>query len=652
MHNLGISAPMDATTPPTALDRTDTAPLQPGWWLLCLLLLALGLLPFWLPLPEPQGGQIVTQAMHRPPGATTAHPVTLPHRWYGFVDIRGVVGEYEVAFDLPSAPPAEPLYLYTPLLSQNVSVWLQDNELFNTETRSQQLGLSSGITMMRQLPSSQLQAGRNVVLLRLKTRGVMPGYLSQVHIGTLQQMATPYRARVFVFEHLRLMALACQLLLMTAVLVIWLYRPREPFFGWMAALLAISVLGYSGQFADFYPPLATALPWLYILGTASSFMPLMLLLIINGTPIPRWLRLMPVLVPGIPLLLAASGVAPPQVLAVWVSAPLNIAGMLSALAAACWIALVRRRSEAYLMLIPLLMSVGAVVHDLLSVAGVVSDPIQILIYYRPLELLGLTIILMRRFGQSLHHLDRANLHLREQLEQREAKLSQLYAEEKRQAARQVRSEERRRLTVDLHDGLSGHLASIIALAEREHADSIEHTAREALDDLRVVIHSLNVGDRELGLALATYRDRLASQLKRVGIALDWSHLRLPDISSVTPTHALNVLRILQEAITNARKHGPATRITVRGEAGADGTALLSVENDGAAFPGNDGGIDVGAGLANMRRRAAQLGGSLAIEALMSGTRVILTLPTRLPEPPGGADEWQEKWQMNDQLPIK
>jgi len=629
---------MNAITLPAPLDRTDFAPRQPGWWLLSLLMLALGLLPFWLSLPEPKGTLVITEAAHHPPemlqsGAREAGTVALPHRWYGFVDIQGVVGSYEVSFELPAGLPDEPLYVYIPLLSQNVSVWLQDHELFNTERRSQQLGLSSGITMLAQLPTSQLRAGTNVLQLRLKTRGVMPGYLSEVHIGTLGQMATPYRARVFVFEHLRLMALACQLLLTTAALVIWMYRPRELFFGLLASLLAISLLGYSGQFADFYPPLATALPWTYILGTASSFMPLMLLLLINGTHVPRWLRYMPFVVPGVPMLLAAIGVAPPQVLAVWVSAPLNILGMLSALAAACWITLVRRKSEAYLMLIPLLMSVGAVMHDLLSVAGVVRDPIQMLIYYRPLELLGLTIILMRRFGQSLRHLDRANVHLREQLEQREAKLSQLYAEEQRRSARQVRSEERRRLTVDLHDGLSGHLASIIALAEREQTRAIEDTAREALDDLRVVIHSLNVGDSELGVALATYRDRLASQLKRVGIALDWSHVRMPDISNVTPTHALNVLRILQEAITNARKHGPATLIRVRGQADPTGAALLSVENDGVSFNSADkaDGVNTGAGLANMRWRAAQLGGSLRVEPLATGTRVVLTLPTRLPD---------------------
>jgi signal transduction histidine kinase len=197
--------------------------------------------------------------------------------------------------------------------------------------------------------------------------------------------------------------------------------------------------------------------------------------------------------------------------------------------------------------------------------------------------------------------------------------------------------------LDLHDGLSGHLASIIALAEREHASSIEQTAREALDDLRVVIHSLDVGDTELTTPLAAYRERLDRQFKRLNIELDWSTAALPEISGVTPTHAIHVLRILQEAITNARKHGPATRIVVRGEAVgvAQGQfARITIENDGQAFNAQKASGQAGRGLASMQQRAAALGAVLRIEslagneegqatAIMTGTRITLDLPLKL-----------------------
>src|SRR5690606_8109803 len=113
-----------------------------------------------------------------------------------------------------------------------------------------------------------------------------------------------------------------------------------------------------------------------------------------------------------------------------------------------------------------------------------------------------------------------------------------------------------------------HLASIIAMAERDRTTDIERTAREALDDLRLVIHSLDIGDRELMAALSGLRERLEPRLKRQGVLLEWSMARLPEISGVTPEYALNTLRIVQEAVTNALRHGPATRIAVRGDTGS------------------------------------------------------------------------------------
>src|SRR5690606_25669604 len=111
--------------------------------------------------------------------------------------------------------------------------------------------------------------------------------------------------------------------------------------------------------------------------------------------------------------------------------------------------------------------------------------------------------------------------------------------------------------------------------------------------------------------------------KRQGVLLEWSMARLPEISGVTPEYALNTLRIVQEAVTNALRHGPATRIAVRGDTGSHGEALITAANDGAPYAPGSGG---GAGLQNMSRRAVFLKGALQIEALPAGTRVTLILP--------------------------
>jgi signal transduction histidine kinase len=306
-----------------------------------------------------------------------------------------------------------------------------------------------------------------------------------------------------------------------------------------------------------------------------------------------------------------------------------LGGPLIALVISAWGALVKRVKEAWLLLLPLCFLALATLHDAALVAGALDGPVVFSLYYRELLIIAIAVILMRRLGLSLMRLDDANTHLKRRLAEREIELHRLHEGERSEAARRVRSEERQRLTEDLHDGLSGHLASIIAQAEREQSPGIEHTAREALDDLRVVIHSMDIGDRELVVALSGLRERLESQLRRQGVTLEWSMMRLPEISGVTPTHALNVLRIVQETVTNAVRHGPATRVEVTGSAAAHGEALIVIDNDGIPYEGEGRGGRGGAGERNMRRRTDFLGGTLQIEALAGGTRVTLTLPSRL-----------------------
>jgi signal transduction histidine kinase len=131
----------------------------------------------------------------------------------------------------------------------------------------------------------------------------------------------------------------------------------------------------------------------------------------------------------------------------------------------------------------------------------------------------------------------------------------------------------------------------------------------------------------LPLALANFRERLIPQLQRIGVVLDWSTANLPEVSGVTPGNALSILRILQEAITNALKHGPAHKIAVRGQAAADDMVAISIENDGCPFVAGKAGF----GLDNMRRRAHELRGDIRIEPLEQGTRLTLLLPLCLPD---------------------
>jgi len=148
-------------------------------------------------------------------------------------------------------------------------------------------------------------------------------------------------------------------------------------------------------------------------------------------------------------------------------------------------------------------------------------------------------------------------------------------------------------------------------------------------------------DGDLMLALGTWRERTAAQLRSHGLLLEWRVLTpqgMPVHPELRPWHVIQILRLLDEAVTNAVKHAGASRVTVSIETvgdGADQRGRITVDDDGRGFDGDRQPSDVGAvkagrGLVNMRRRAAWCGAELGIDTGPGGTSIRLDLPRRFP----------------------
>ena len=96
---------------------------------------------------------------------------------------------------------------------------------------------------------------------------------------------------------------------------------------------------------------------------------------------------------------------------------------------------------------------------------------------------------------------------------------------------------------------------------------------------------------------------------------------------LTPTQRASVLRIVQEALQNVRKHAAASRVAI----GLEGDALV-IEDNGRGFDlmRLASGATRNFGLQFMRERAELLGGQLQIESRQGeGTRILLRLPGRI-----------------------
>jgi signal transduction histidine kinase len=202
--------------------------------------------------------------------------------------------------------------------------------------------------------------------------------------------------------------------------------------------------------------------------------------------------------------------------------------------------------------------------------------------------------------------------------------------ERQRATGDARAAERARIAREVHDAISQHLFGLRMIAagmvradpENQQAEAIERISEEALRDMQALLTELRPASLDgAGLApalqeiCAVYRDRL-------GVTVDTS---LDDVTVPAPVeHAL--LRITQEACTNAVRHGNARRLAVS-MTRQDGHVELAVRDTGTGF--DTAAQHAGSGLTHIRDRVAELGGTVDIDSA-PGRGAALTV--RVPVP--------------------
>jgi signal transduction histidine kinase len=189
--------------------------------------------------------------------------------------------------------------------------------------------------------------------------------------------------------------------------------------------------------------------------------------------------------------------------------------------------------------------------------------------------------------------------------------------------------ERERLVVEIHDTLAQGFTSIVLLAQAARGDasrreeylrSIEETARDNLAEARALVSDLGPA----GLQRAVLVDAIHRIAERfgaeTGVAIE-CRVR-GEVRHLPAEHEVTLLRATQEAFANIRKHAAAARATLELEFGPE--VRLTVSDDGRGF---DPLVAQGFGLAGLRRRVAQVGGTAqVISAVGKGSRVEVELP--------------------------
>lgn len=209
------------------------------------------------------------------------------------------------------------------------------------------------------------------------------------------------------------------------------------------------------------------------------------------------------------------------------------------------------------------------------------------------------------------------------LEISRAMLSLILLTEKIHAAQEAGAqEERRRIMRDLHDDVGARILSLIHNAQEPRQEQL---ARAALQALRESIYALDEDMRvDLEETAMEWQLDVEERLQHLDIELHWLNDALPEDCQLTARQAINLKRILHEAISNALTHSQPRQLAVR-LAVDDSQVCLDVSNDGVQ-PSSQPQQVPGRGLHNMQTRAAELGGTLLASPCEDGYEVRLRFP--------------------------
>lgn len=192
----------------------------------------------------------------------------------------------------------------------------------------------------------------------------------------------------------------------------------------------------------------------------------------------------------------------------------------------------------------------------------------------------------------------------------------------------IQEEEKSQFSRELHDGLGqkiySHLITINRLqAKIDHPliDNLLEEATSLIKDVRELAWELrpSVLD-DLGLipAIRSYLNRLADSY-HLAIHFDAAlSTRLDKNKEIT------IYRIVQESMTNARRHAEASEVKIRIREMEDVVRVM-IEDNGSGFDSEE--VAFGVGISSMKERAQSVSGELCIQSTLGeGTRIILELP--------------------------
>lgn len=593
--------------------------------LILVLLASLTALMLFSWFSQPGGGAIRTinqmecRIVSNSSAASTAHRVTLPLS--SGTDMNAADRKFICTTQLElSRKDATTTALLIPSYAEAIELLVNGRRVSSGEV--QQLRTVRYSTRPALFSLNQIaDEGLNHIELRVSSKFGRDILLDRIFVGPDTQLRPDFKRRWMLAATLPTLAAGAALALSMVFGAIWWNRRQESAYGWLAMLLLFSGQHGSILIPDFLPSSDRAFWALSTLWAVSANVMFVRRLFDLPNRRSEWLLFIP------PLLVSLITITAPKSIAVMLVLPgASVTFLLYALYALFLLARagLKRNREAQFFLLVEVIVLAIAIHDVLISVQAISNAQFYARLGATIFLVAPVLLMIRRKTLAMNELDHTAATLRSKITEVEQELQRSYETLREQREALLIGQERARMMRDLHDGMSGDIVSMMALAERIDPDvpQIARHARNALMDMRLIVSSLEDYGGDLSLALGVWRERMEPQVRAASIRLKWHVDDLPAQDWLSPSHVLDILRILQEAVTNAVRHSGATTIEVDCRLAAN-RIRITIGDDGHGCPSDK--LIKGKGLVNMSARATRLGASLDIRMATEGTRVELLL---------------------------
>lgn len=579
------------------------------------------------PPPIRDAAILLTGGTLPPPDDAPWKPQALPDDWSRSRPTASGDAWYRIEFARPTES-GDGVAVYIPRLNMTGGVFVNGVALGDLGRLKEPMSRRWYRPQLFRIPAQLLDADRNVLHVRIRTYPDSQGGLSEVHVGDAVELVERWNAHVFRQVTAMQITTGITAALSLLVLVAWVVLRWRRAYGWFGLATLFWTLHSVLVLTVDIP--VSALVWEVaivssLVGVIVSMM--MFALRFAGLERKRLERAALAFAASTPVLL-------------WLADAHRIFGI----ANACLLVLIcigayefkvlfdvarRTRSVESILLVAAgfwVLVLGA--HDWLNRQGTwaYAEPFN-LHYGLPVLFIAVFWNLLGQVAAARHATEQMNVELEHRVREKADELERS-AERLRVAhAAQSLAAERERIMRDMHDGVGSQLIATRQLAERGALAPRELTRMldECIDDLRLMIDSLEPADGDLVTVLGNLRYRLEDRLSRQGISLEWQVAELPRFPDLTPRDVLQILRVVQEAFANVLKHARASRVEFFACLAPDGRRVrLGIRDDGRGIP--DVIASSGRGLRNMAERARAVGGLLEVEGTAGRCTIALVLP--------------------------